>query len=151
MFGKLARLFGMLEKASTPTITCDTCGKRKKGQFWTNDELPGKQFCTKKCVNLYGEAEYTCTQCGGDFIGGGLEMKDDPNMRFCSNDCGVDYFMEHPEKSTNKSKTIATKCDACGNHLKVANFFENKLDYPGKKFCTKRCANRYESKLKELL
>ena len=85
MLNQIIRALGFLEGASA--ITCDSCGKRKKGQFWESDELPGKKFCTKKCVDLFGSEEYKCTQCGGEFIGHYISSKDNPKIKFCSNDC----------------------------------------------------------------
>ena len=51
MLNQIIRALGFLEGANA--ITCDSCGKRKKGQFWESDELPGKKFCTKRCLNEY--------------------------------------------------------------------------------------------------
>ena len=85
MLNQIIRALGFLE--GTSAITCDTCGKRKKGKYWESEELPGKKFCTKKCVNLFGAEKYKCTQCGGEFIGDYIYSKDNPKLKFCSNDC----------------------------------------------------------------
>ena len=93
MLNNIIRLLGLLEKGSRGSgIVCDTCGKNKRGKYWESDDLPGKTFCTKKCINLYGSEEYTCFHCKGEYIGEYQYIKEDPNKKFCSTNCYLDYY-----------------------------------------------------------
>ena len=100
MLNQIIRALGFLEGASA--ITCDSCGKRKKGQYWESDDLPGKKFCTKKCVDLFGSEKFQCAQCRDEFIGHYISSEDNPKIKYCSVDCSVasepveDYDLDKP-------------------------------------------------------
>ena len=46
-----------------PVRGCDFCGKKTEQYAPTDDELPGKVFCSTKCCDLYAAAIF-CAKCG---------------------------------------------------------------------------------------
>jgi len=154
MFGKLARLFGMLEKASRPnssqaekikfvdrmpTITCDNCGKVKKGHFYKDIiDSPGKKFCTRSCRSKYNTITFKCDQCGKQkTVHPHRSRFHGHSKKFCTKRCADSY------------KGITIKCHRC-NRSHTANVFYEDPDDSSLKFCGYPCIEKYIFKKNDL-
>ena len=59
--------FNLLEAATAGS--CDFCGNRLKKTYWYNDDIRGKSFCKKTCLNKYHKLilqrdDKGCSLCG---------------------------------------------------------------------------------------
>ena len=81
-----------------------------------------------------------CKQCGAEFDENEYGF---PNMKFCSVDCAVDYYNEHPEEAEKWTKNVKryenpirkwVKCGIC--HKK---FFQNRKNSA---YCSEACRKK---------
>lgn len=106
--------------------TCEQCGKMFLAQ--RSHVLQGRaRYCSRKCRNESGQAEYTCKHCENVFTSCKSHQKSN-RRQFCNRECQRAYYA-----------TFCT-CEQCHKEFRTKRFKENTA-----RFCSIACKSQWQS------